>query len=230
MKFISTRKLRRRWTGLVRRHVFGSYSQYGEDLIVDAIVGKERGFYVDIGANHPVDLSNTYRFYRRGWLGINIEPDPTVFPTLAAARSKDINLQIGVGASEGTLPFYRMSASTLSTFDRGDAERNSGDSYRIEETILVPVRPLAAILADRRPQGDIDFMSVDVEGYEMEILGSNDWSRFRPLVLMIEINRNESKLMNLMDRLGYILAVNNGTNAIFLDRMARRLPVEPEAV
>ncbi|MEI8314791.1 MAG: FkbM family methyltransferase [Verrucomicrobiota bacterium] len=228
MKIISTRKLRRRWTNMVRRLVFGSYSQYGEDLIIDAIVGKEKLFYVDIGANHPINLSNTYRFYRRGGTGINIEPDPTVFPLLASCRTKDINLQIGVSTLERVLPFYRMSANTLSTFNKADAD--SHDDYQINEVIQVPVRPLAAILSDHIPSGGIDFMSIDAEGYEMEIIESNNWERFRPLVLMLEINRNEQKLVDFMERLDYALVVNNETNGIFLDCRARRSSASTKAL
>lgn len=221
MKLISTRKIRRRWVNLVRRVVFGSYSQYGEDLIIDAILGKKQPFYVDVGANHPKSLSNTYRFYLRGATGINIEPDPSAFPALATARSSDINLQVGIGALESMLPFYRMSASTLSTFKKSDADFYLKDGYKIVETIPVPIRPLASVLAEHRPQGGIDFMSIDVEGFETEILASNDWTRFRPTVIVLEINRNEQNLLEHMRRLEYILVVNNGTNGIFLDRTAR---------
>lgn len=210
------------WRSFVRRVGFGSFSQYGEDLIIDAILGKERPFYVDIGANHPTHLSNTYLFYRRGAHGINIEPDPSAFPTLAARRPLDINLQVGCGQREKMVPFYRMSASTLSTFNLANAEEQARSGYRIVETVPVPIRPLAMILAEHRPDGNVDFMSIDVEGYEKEILDSNDWTRFRPLVLAIEINRNERQIITLMQQLNYILVVNNGTNGIFLDQLAQR--------
>ena len=184
---------------MVRRIVFHSYSQYGEDLIIDAILGIDRPFYVDIGANHPKHLSNTYRFYRRGGTGINVEPDPSAFPDLATARPSDINLPIGISVTSGTLPFYRLL-----------------------QIIQVPIETLAVILERHRPKGSIDFISIDVEGYEIEILKSNDWSRFRPTVVVLEINRNQTSLLEYMGQLDYVLVMNNGTNGIFLDRKARQ--------
>ena len=181
---------------MVRRIVFHSYSQYGEDLIIDAILGIDRPFYVDIGANHPQHLSNTYRFYRRGGTGINVEPDPSAFPDLANARPSDINLPIGISVTSGTLPFYRISASTLSTFNKSDADLSVADGYRLLQTVQVPIETLAVILERHRPKGAIDFISIDVEGYEIEILKSNDWSRFRPTVIVLEINRNQTSLLN----------------------------------
>ncbi len=222
MRLLSTRKLRRRWTNFVRKHVFGSYSQYGEDLLLDAILGIERPFYIDIGANHPTHLSNTFRFFRRGATGINIEPDPDAHRALARMRPTDINLQVGISDVAGELPFYRMSASTLSTFSRADAELYLKDGYRILDTVAVPVRSLLSVLEEHRPHGAIDFMSVDVEGLELQILRSNDWGRFRPMVVVLEINRNESALTAFMNSIDYLLVVNNGTNGIFIDRSARR--------
>jgi len=221
MALISTRTLQRRWKTRVRRWVFGSHAQYGEDLHVDAMLGVPRPFYVDVGANHPVHLSNTWRFYRRGAHGINIEPDPSVFPRLTARRPRDVNLQIGIGSARGSLPFYRMSASTLSTFSRSDAELYLKDGYRIVDTVQVPVRPLADVLAEHRPEGPIDLCSIDVEGRELDILSSNDWKRFRPTVIVLEINRDETGLLSAMDDLDYVLVINNGTNGLFLDGQAR---------
>lgn len=207
---------------MVRRIVFYSYSQYGEDLIIDAILGIDRPFYVDIGANHPKHLSNTYRFYRRGGTGINVEPDPSAFPDLAAARPSDINMPIGIGVTSETLPFYRMSANTLSTFNKADADLSVGNGYRLLQTVQVPIETLAIILERHRPKGAIDFISIDVEGFEIQILKSNDWSRFRPTVIVLEINRNQASLLEYMSQLDYVLVMNNGTNGIFLDRTARQ--------
>jgi len=221
MALISTRTLRRRWQTRVRRWVFGSHAQYGEDLHIDAILGVERPFYVDVGANHPVELSNTWRFYRRGGRGINIEPDPSAFPAIAARRPLDINLPIGIGTATGSLPFFRMSASTLSTFSENDANLSLKDGYRIVETVQVAVRPLGEVLAEHRPSGPIDFCSIDVEARELDILASNDWRRFRPTLIVLEINRDEDGLLGAMDDLNYMLVINNGTNGIFLDAGAR---------
>ena len=97
----------------------GSFSQYNEDLLVDVLLNcKKNGFYVDVGANNPSILSNTKRFYDRGWKGINIEPNPELYKEFVLERKRDVNLNIGVGNSSDKLPFYVMSANTLSSFDK----------------------------------------------------------------------------------------------------------------
>ena len=82
-----------------------SFSQYGEDVIIDRLLcHKKRGFYIDIGANHPDRFSNTKRFYVKGWSGINIEPNPIIFKKFAK-RTRDVNLNIGIGGGESTIGF-----------------------------------------------------------------------------------------------------------------------------
>ena len=88
-----------------------SYSQLGEDLILDFFLkGKGSGFYVDVGAYHPINLSNTYKFYKRGWSGINIEPNYTKFRLFEEQRSKDINLNIGIGGASLKAQFFVFDA------------------------------------------------------------------------------------------------------------------------
>ena len=131
-------------------------------------------------------------------------------------------MAIGIGTVSGTMPFYRMSANTLSTFNKADADLSIANGYRLLQIVLIPIVPLAAILERHRPKGNIDFISIDVEGYETEILKSNDWSRFRPTVIVLEINRNQTSLLEYMAKLDYVLVMNNGTNGIFLDRKVRQ--------
>src|SRR3989344_8171155 len=96
-----------------------SYSQLGEDLILDFFLkGKGSGFYVDVGAYHPINLSNTYKFYKRGWSGINIEPNYTKFRLFEEQRSKDINLNIGIGGASLKAQFFVFDADTLSAFSK----------------------------------------------------------------------------------------------------------------
>ena len=105
----------------VLRH---SYSQLDEDLVADRLLGrKDSGFYVDVGANDPSRLNNTMRFYQRGWRGISIEPNQECFSRLDKKRPLDINLNIGVSDTSGTLEFYRFFPDTLSTFSKSEADR-----------------------------------------------------------------------------------------------------------
>lgn len=197
----------------------GSYSQYGEDLIVDALLGcPSDGCYIDIGANDPEVLSNTRRFYIRGWRGINIEPEPNLFQKLCEGRQYDVNLNVGIGAESGTLKFYRIEPATLSSFDPAVARHNlrsPGSKARGE--VLLPVVTLTSILDEHLNDRDIDFMSIDVEGCELEVLRGNDWQRYRPRLILIEVYHRGKEIQSYLNTYGYRLIWSNSTNGIFID-------------
>jgi len=110
------RESRYKIDGNLQKKIFGSYSQYLEDIFVDSIFrGKTTGTYIDIGANDPSEISNTKRFYDRGWSGVNVEPDVAVFKKICQARSRDTNLNLGIGKQSDNLTFYELSPNTLST-------------------------------------------------------------------------------------------------------------------
>lgn len=201
-------------------YFMNSYSQYGEDLILNKLLrGKKNGFFIDIGAHHPSYLSNTYRFYKKaGWSGINIEPDPSLFLSFINERPNDINLNIGIGPADGLMPFYLMSASTLSTFSKISADRAIKEGHEIVNIENIPVLKLDSVFKRYCSEKSVDFMSVDVEGFEMDVLRSNDWVRFRPNYLIVEINQNTNKIMRFLKGVGYLNIFNNGTNCIFLDK------------
>lgn len=203
-----------------------SYSQYGEDLVIDGITGnKPTGFFVDIGANDPVNLNNTKRFYDRGWRGINIEPNPVLFKKIEEQRKMDINLNIGIGPFAQKSPFYMVSADTLSSFNKTDAERNCRIfNERITAIVNIHMQPLVAIFENYSAGRDIDFMSVDVEGYELEVLQTNDWCRYRPYLILIEIAYNTSAILSYLNKNGYELVFMNHTNGIFVDAAAAQQP------
>lgn len=172
---------------LLSRAIRASYSQGGEDLVIDRLLGgRSEGFYVDVGANDPWRFSNTARFYKRGWKGINVEPDPIVYERLAAARSRDINLNLGVGCADGELPFYHFFPDTFSTFSTEQAARSQEKGLELVETLAIPVSRLDDLLSEHLGEREIDFLSVDVEGTELDVLLSNDWERFRPVVIVVE--------------------------------------------
>lgn len=168
-----------------------TWSQEGEDMILSRIFGlKESGFYIDVGAHHPLRFSNTYFFYRRGWSGINIDAMPGSMDEFRKRRSRDINLEIGVGAKEGILDYYVFNDTALNGFSKElSLLRDSGiNTYRIIKTIPVKVFPLAKIIEKHvRPAQEIDFLSVDVEGLDLDVLKSNDWSIYRPSYVLVEI-------------------------------------------
>jgi FkbM family methyltransferase len=172
-----------------RLHILKSYSQAGEDLLIDRLLSrKKNGFYVDVGAHHPSYLSNTKRFYDRGWSGINIEPSPEGNRLFEKHRKRDINLRCGAGKTMGSMTFYEMKQRALSTFDlqQIDIAAKTAGWGQIKETYQIPIRTLENIFSKTHVHQPIDFMSIDIEGLEYEALDSNDWKKWRPHLICIE--------------------------------------------
>ncbi len=169
------------------------YAQDGEDLILDRLLeGQHSGFYVDVGAHHPLRFSNTYLFYLRGWRGINIDAEPGSMRPFCKYRHRDINVECGVAAQPGKLPYFRFNEPALNTFDQAEAGLKDRPPYRLVEQVDVAVRRLDDLLAEHLPPGQaIDFLTIDVEGKDREVLESNDWVRFRPRFILAETLRTD---------------------------------------
>jgi FkbM family methyltransferase len=171
-------------------HYLKSYSQEGEDLILRRIfAGQKKGFYIDVGAHHPKRFSNTYIFYHMGWQGINIDARPGSMTEFRRLRARDINLEIGVSESEGALNYYQFEESALNGFsiDLSLNRAKLGVSRLISESI-VQTLPLKQILSNHMHDTRIiDFLTIDVEGMDLEVLRSNDWNKFRPKIVLVEV-------------------------------------------
>src|SRR5437879_2682243 len=108
------------------------FGQEGEDLILDRLMGgRTKGFYVDIGAHHPIRFSNTYLFSKRGWHGINVDAEPGSMALFRKMRPRDINIESGVGERAGTMLFYRFNEPALNTFDEKEAALKNQPPYHI---------------------------------------------------------------------------------------------------
>ncbi len=170
-------------------NVSKSYSQEGEDLILRRIFGdKTDGFYVDVGAHHPTRFSNTYIFYKAGWSGINIEPNPAIQSLFLSRRRRDVMLGIGINDQATILRYYEFNDSALNTFDESLMDwRLKNTQYTMTGYLDIPVERLDTVLSIYLPHGrEIDFLSIDVEGFDLNVLKSNDWQRFRPKCVLIE--------------------------------------------
>jgi FkbM family methyltransferase len=166
-----------------------SYAQNGEDIVLRRVFPPgHRGFYIDVGANNPLEDTVTRYFYEQGWDGINIEPGD-IFSQVAAHRPRDVNLNVGVSNVTGVQKFYDFpdypGSSTYCEHQATIHRRDHG--FRCIER-SVPIATLKAIcdLHVRRP---IDFISIDVEGLERQVLEGADWDRYRPVVVVIEATR-----------------------------------------
>jgi len=191
-------------------------------MILRHLLGSDKmeGFYVDVGAFHPTYFSNTYFFYLNGWSGINIEARPGSKKLFDKVRPRDLNLELGVSAEAGELTYYFIGEdSTMNSFSREFLEQiNMLGEVKAE--LPVATLPLASVFEQNLTSGrSIDFMSVDVEGHDFEVLDSNDWKRFRPKFIVVEdeeINAADSRIIQLMKTHGYELIAQN---VIILDKI-----------
>jgi FkbM family methyltransferase len=229
----SYRTLTRRWLppGLKKsfqRLVLGydsyapSFSSAGEDMVLRHLLGSDKmsGFYIDVGAFHPTLFSNTYFFYLNGWRGINVEARPGSKPLFDKVRPRDINLEIAVSRTRGELTYYFIAEDSPMNSFSPDFLKQIQMLGHVKQEIAIPTMPLAEILERHLPKGQtIDFLNVDVEGHDLEVLESNDWQRFRPKVIVVEdegLNPQESAIVRTMNTHGYELCAQN---VIILDKI-----------
>lgn len=165
---------------------FVSYAQNFEDVMLwRALKHINNGFYIDVGANDPTELSVTRAFYEHGWHGINIEPVPYGYKKLFVERPRDVNLNLAVGKQSGIFPFYELSNKALSTFDKTLAQQHKINGLEVTE-INIKTQTLNQVLEDHATGVEIHFMNIDVEGSEAEALQGLDLTRWRPWVILIE--------------------------------------------
>lgn len=166
-----------------------SYSQEGEDIVIRRLLDTTKpGFYVDIGAHHPIRFSNTYSLYRSGWRGINVDATPGSMQPFDTLRPSDINIECAISNSCDPIPFYIFKEGALNTFDHTLAEQYIQRGYPLAEIRDIAPRPLAVLLNEHLPKNQtIDIMNIDVEGQEMEVLKSNDWNLYKPRTIAIEL-------------------------------------------
>lgn len=166
-----------------------SYSQEGEDMILRCIFEKQAtGFYVDVGAYHPKRFSNTYFFYKLGWKGINIDAMPGSMKRFDRDRPRDINLEAAVSNKKDKLTYYIFSEPALNSFSKEISEREDRHkNNRIISKIMLKTQTLEEILDNYLPpKQTIDFLSIDVEGFDLNVLQSNNWAKYRPKVILVE--------------------------------------------
>lgn len=203
-----------------------SFSQEGEDMILGRIFDRQNsGFYVDIGAHHPQRFSNTYYFYLKGWKGINIDPLPGSMDEFNSLRPLDINLEIAIANSNEKLIYYQFNEPALNGFSEKISKKRDSinGEYFVTEKKEVQTYRLSEILEQYLPQSCIiDFMTIDVEGLDLEVLQSNNWKKYRPKFVLVEDlthfeldNLCESQVFIFMKEQGYTLCAKTKNTLFF---------------
>jgi FkbM family methyltransferase len=199
-----------------------SYAQNCEDVLLRRLFPPEhRGFYIDVGANNPLTDSVTRHFYERGWRGINVEPSDR-FPQFAVHRPRDVNLNVALSNQQGTVTLYEFpAASELATCSRQEAASHL-ERYGFQYSQRsVPMTTLKAV-CDEHVRGPVDFVSIDVEGHERQVLEGGDWNRYRPTAIVIEATRpvtntpSHEQWEDLLLAAEYRFALFDGLNRFYL--------------
>tara|TARA_Y100000022_G_scaffold177227_1_gene166989 strand:- start:273 stop:989 length:717 start_codon:yes stop_codon:yes gene_type:complete len=167
-----------------------SFSQEGEDLfLIDFFKNQNEGFYVDVGAFHPFRISNTYLLYKKGFRGINIDISATSIDLFNFARPDDINLNLGASnKTENKVFFSKKNLSFHNTFSKSLAESDiQKEPFKKEYTI--ECKPLTKIINETKfSNKKIDFLNIDAEGHDYEVLIGLDLKKYSPKIICIEIS------------------------------------------
>ncbi len=192
-----------------------SYSQIGDDKIAIELL-KTRAinrplFYIDVGANHPSKLSNTYRMYREGGKGITIDPNAELMRLHKLVRPMDIQLAVGCGCEIKLQKFYYSKTPVLSSFEKTQVGNMWGEDY-------LPVFTLDKICADINVS-NVDFLSIDTEGLDIEVLKGATKTLTKTYLVCIEANTadHEATIIQYMNAQNFKLSVNNRFNLFFIN-------------
>ena len=215
---------------------FVSFSQNGEDVILNRLFkGVENGFYVDVGAFHPVLKSTSYFAYLRGWRGLCIDISHENISRFSEVRPRDICLCAAVGHDGARVDFHMMQGTTRSTSSHEVASEYRSRGLVVEKIPCV-TRSLTSIFEEKNIT-KIDFCSIDVEGSELQVLEGLCFDRFSPKVIVYEANapekseRSDGAVRELLLRNKYSEILYDGLNAYFchvdyIDNIG--LPVPPK--
>lgn len=167
-------------------YAFKSYSQEGEDALLNRIFGNiSEGIYIDVGAHHPHRFSNTYALYKRGWSGVCIDPNPHIGELFRNMRPRDIFLNIGISEIPSELIYYQYEHPAYNTCDKDLMDLRT-NIKPVSKTTIKTDTLSNALSRHLNNSTRINLITIDVEGMDFEVLKSNDWSKFAPDWLILE--------------------------------------------
>lgn len=183
------------YTALACKELFNAkshsfYSQYGEDVVIQNILGKVDGIYVDIGCNEPMKISNTLALYLKGWHGLNIDPNEKLIKKFNHYRKRDTSLVAAVSDTEQEVDFYEFDRSEVGTIEVANLEEWT-QRWPLKSHRKITTQRLDTILHKNFAQymNKIDLLTIDVEGHDFNVLKSFDLYIIRPKLIVIEIHK-----------------------------------------
>ncbi len=210
----------RDWYTLRKGRRAGSYSQHGEDqFVLDYFAGRS-GFYIDVGASHPVRISNTYLLYLNGWRGITIEPMPHLSRKHRQYRPDDRHFNVGAGSHDGKMMLYDLTPAVLTTFDKDVATAHLNNGHAVLSSLIeTPIKTISSLCSEAGVTCTVDFMNVDCEGYDLRVLQGVDWAATKPTLICVEtggvVQPPEHKIQAFLAGVGYKSVKALGCNTFF---------------
>ena len=209
---------------------YNTYSQAGEDAVLSFLFadkGMNKISYLDVGTNLPDFCSNTYLFYLRGSRGVCVEADKTLIPEIKKVRPNDIIINAGVAVSDmAEANFYIFDITGINTFDKDEAERRQAHgTYKIKQVVKVPLISINQILKENFSSCP-DFLSIDIEGLDLDVLKSLDFNTSPIPVICVEtctysenhIRPKDYTIAEFMTSKGYEVYADTYINTIFVNK------------
>jgi FkbM family methyltransferase len=203
-----------------------SYAQCGEDLILKKIFGKNsrNGFYIDIGCNNPIQKSNTFKLYLKGWKGICIDGNANLVNKFKRIRRRDNCLNAIVSDNQGTVTFFQDNVNhELSSVDIILGKELTAANKEVQLLEMTSVT-LESILDTHLSADRIDLLCIDVEGHDLQVLKGNNFEKYRPRIIVIEfegsiedVKRSEADRFLVAN--GYELLVLSSPNIYYENKV-----------
>lgn len=167
------------------------YSHTGEDQIIESLLKisiRNSGYYVDVGCNHPIFISNTFSFYRKGWRGICIDANKSLVNKYSYLRPRDKAVHALVSDQDKQLEFLQYTNDVLSSVDPSLEKEYLNIGQNVEKRVKTETQTLTSILDEYSAPKEFDFLSVDAEEHDFQVLNSLDFDKYNPKLIVVEMD------------------------------------------
>jgi FkbM family methyltransferase len=200
-----------------------SYAQFGEDIILENLLRDvETGYFVDVGCNRPIEGNNTFKFYLKKWKGINIDGNRKMIDMFHKVRPKDTNICTLISNKDEEVDFHISEDDRVSSIS-ADFVSEMKNTRDYTQTLRLKTEKLEHLLDKHHPQQlPFAFLSIDVEGHDLQVLESCEFVKYRPYIICIENHGfsistlGENKIYDYLTQKNYHLAGFSKPNLYFM--------------